>query len=186
MLAARGYNLTQEDVKMTLDQFREKYTETPSRPELTLLAGRYDDPADQIMVFFSAEAKIGVKPIREYITRMESLKISRGILVVQSVITNFGKEIIRAMQPKIILEQFQEAELMINITEHILVPTHMPLDPADKAALLLKYKLKDTQLPRIQVNDPVARFYGLTKGQVIKIVRPSETAGKYVTYRLVV
>ena len=42
----------------------------------------------------------------------------------------------------------------------------------EKSILLKRYKLKEAQLPRIQLNDPV--------------VRPSETAGKYVTYRLVV
>ena len=75
--------------------------------------------------------------------------------------------------------------MVVDITEHELVPEHQLLKPQEKADLLKQYGLEERQLPRIQKLDPVARYFGAQKGEVFRIVRKSETAGKYVTYRIV-
>lgn len=109
----------------------------------------------------------------------------RAIIVVQQGMTPSAKQSLSDMAPKYILEQFLESELLINITEHELVPEHIVLTPDEKEELLTRYKLKENQLMRIQAGDPVARYFGLKRGQVVKIIRPSETAGRYISYRLV-
>ena len=82
------------------------------------------------------------------------------------------------------MEYFRDSELLVDITEHKLVPRHILLSDAEKKELLERYRLKPSQLPRIQQQDPVARYLGLKTSQVVKIVRPSETAGRYITYRI--
>ena len=74
---------------------------------------------------------------------------------------------------------------MVNITQHEYVPQHIPLKQEEKMVLCRQYKLTDDKIPRIQHSDPISRYYGLDKGTVIKIVRRSKTAGRYVTYRIV-
>lgn len=67
--------------------------------------------------------------------------------------TPSAKQSLVDMAPKYILEQFLESELLINITEHELVPEHIVLTPDEKEELLTRYKLKENQLMRIQAGD---------------------------------
>jgi DNA-directed RNA polymerase I, II, and III subunit RPABC1 len=106
-------------------------------------------------------------------------------MVVRSPITTIMRRVIHEMK-EIVIELFKEDELLVNITKHVLVPLHQILSNDEKQLLLDRYKLKEHQLPRIQCDDPVARFYGAVPGQVIKITRRSESAGRYIIYRLVI
>merc|ERR1711963_1017665 len=183
--------VTQDELDQTLDQFKQQFGDKPSekqpsRQDLIILVAHNDDPTDQMFVFFPEDLKIGIKTIKAYCKRMQEENITRTIIVVQQGMTPSAKQSLVDMAPKYILEQFLESELLINITEHELVPEHVVMTQEEKQELLLRYKLKDNQLMRIQCGDPVSRYYGLKRGQVVKIIRSSETAGRYISYRLVV
>lgn len=176
----------ENETAVSKDAFKVKYGEEPRRDDLTVFVSKRDDPTDHIFVFFIDEPKVGVKSIKSVAEKMRSDGVSRSIIVIQEKITPFARQSLTEMQPKYLIEVFKEAELLVNITKHVLVPEHRVLTVEEKQTLLARYKVKETQLPRIQFNDPVARYYGMSRGQVVRIVRPSETAGRYVTYRFCV
>lgn len=186
MLFDRGYLITEEERDATKDVFNEKFGADVRREDLTIMASKKDDPTEQVFVFFPDEPKVGVKTIKLLAERMRNEGVQRAIMVTQANMTPFAKQCLSEMAPKYYIELFQEAELLVNITKHTLVPEHRILTVEEKQTLLDRYKVKDTQLPRIQFSDPVARYFGMKRGQVVRIVRPSETAGRYVTYRLCV
>ncbi|KAF0434859.1 RPB5 subunit of DNA-directed RNA polymerase [Gigaspora margarita] len=147
-----------------------------------------DNPNEQLLVVFPDDKPVGVKTLKALCQRMLDTKVSRGIVVFSGTMTAAANKAIQVINTKenrsYEIDTFSEADLMVNITHHQLVPKHYVLSEEEKKTLLAKYRLKETQLPRIQTTDPVAKYYGLKRGQVVKIIRSSETSGRYVTYRL--
>ncbi|KEI42291.1 uncharacterized protein L969DRAFT_69223 [Mixia osmundae IAM 14324] len=209
----RGYTMSEQEINMSLQKFTESYTmnghlEQVSRTALNFhasrhvpVAGREETEVQQIYVFFAEERSLGIKPVREFLTVLLDRNLHSGILIYKQSITPPALRASRALSSALAqagqhttAEALSESELLVNITQHTLVPKHEVLSPMDKAELLKKYRLKDTQLPRILLSDPVARYYGLKRGQVVKITRPSgkelhlhvQTAGRYASYRLAV
>ena len=84
----------------------------------------------------------------------------------------------------VFVQVFWLDKLVINITKHELVPQHRILSIKEKEKLLEKFDITNyTQLPLILKTDPIAKFYGMKRGDVCEIKRPSETSGVYINYR---
>ena len=93
---------------------------------------------------------------------------------VRSVQANYGAN----------AEIFTLAELQFNVSRHSLVPKHIKMTDRDIKDLLERYMLLSKySLPAISVADPMAKYLGLRIGDVVKILRPSKSAGESVAYR---
>lgn len=155
-----------------------KYTDPPThaRPEPGLPA------IGTVFVEFNGDETVGIKQLRTFAHYIDEQHHYTGIFIVANRVSPSALKIIPTVLPAI-LEVFREDELLVNITMHELVPKHVLLSKEEKAKLLERYRLKESQLPRIQTTDPVAKYLGLRRGQVVKIIRKSETAGRYASYR---
>ena len=65
---------------------------------------------------------------------------------------------------------------------HELVPKHYLLTKEETKELLEKFKITVTDLPQMFEKDPVAIAIGAKEGDVVKIVRQSETTVKSIDY----
>ena len=130
--------------------------------------------------------KLNKDKITQFFKIMNTFKVDSGIIIIPSSVklSQQAKREIDEINTQIQVEVFSLGELVVNITEHELVPKHILLSEEEKQVLLKRYKIKSSQLPKILITDPVARYLGLKRGQVVKIVRVSETAGRYITYRI--
>lgn len=84
------------------------------------------------------------------------------------------------------IEYFDLFELSFNISKHSLVPKHT-IVMKDKQTIMSDYNIKSIlMLPHILHTDPVARYIGAKKGDVVEITRNSITSGIHITYRICV
>lgn len=83
-------------------------------------------------------------------------------------------------------EVFYEVDLLVNIIDNNLVPKHIILSDDEANDILKEYKINKENLPRILSGDRIAKYYNVKPGQIVKIIRPSITAGNEIVYRICV
>ncbi|KAL9270875.1 DNA-directed RNA polymerase V subunit 5A-like protein [Drosera capensis] len=137
-----------------------------------------------MLVVFSGPSALKVSAIRAIFGQIANKESYNGlILVLQSHITNQAQKAVELFSMKV--EIFQITDLLVNITKHVLKPKHRVLTEQEKKKLLKKYSLEEKQLPKMSHKDAIAKYYGLEKGQVVKVMYSGEITQSHVTYRCV-
>ena len=113
---------------------------------------------------------------------MEENDASRGMIVGGDRFTPAAKKHSRKTAVELVEGNYASFDLF----GHELVPNHIIADPDEVDLVLSHYGIKKPHLPRIKRDDPAVRVLGARTGQVIRVERDSETAGRTYYYRLVV
>ena len=183
MMKDRGYNVDPSRFKVTMEGFSSIFKNDPSN--LTEVYTNND--GDRIMACYDPIERLDTKTVQNLVKKMDDANVKRMVLVgANGIATPPALRVLESYKSLgKWIEFFEFDEVVINITEHELVPKHELLTEEEKQEVLKKYNVKETQLPRILRTDPVAKYLGVRPGQILKITRKSDTAGSYVTYRLV-
>ncbi len=108
------------------------------------------------------------------------------VMTMEPVVSTFHAAAYDLYEKKKIRIRFFQAATLINTpTKHILVPKHEKISVEEKKQILSEFYAKENQLPIIRFHeDPIARVLGLVPFDVVKITRPSATAGECIMYRI--
>jgi len=125
---------------------------------------------------------VGVAYITQLKKAMDDDKVEKGIIVTIGKYTHTAKTRSKKHGIELIPKIFPS----FKIFDHDFVSKHELLTPEEKKEILEKYKMQPYQLPRINAYDPAIIAVGGNPGDIVRVIRKSQTAGKYVAYRYIV
>ncbi|CCW61252.1 unnamed protein product [Phytomonas sp. EM1] len=206
MMNDRKYLVPSELIPKTYDEFVQMYVQQldgggsgENAPKRVIQRARMTLPCERrlgangqclrAIVFFYPNDGQFTKFLQEVLNRARQDGCDRVIIITTTAPNAIMKKSVDVNNRRencIHVQLFEENDLAVNITKHELVPKHTPLEPEEVKMALQAHALELHQLPRILTTDPVAAYFGLERGQVVRIERKSMSAGLYVTYRQVV
>jgi DNA-directed RNA polymerase I, II, and III subunit RPABC1 len=195
MCTDRGYDVPEShsSVLQSIDEFKRHFVQGDTVVQWNdmMFSCRRQQDSDALQVYFIDKPMIIGEDIQATAQSARTAGINHVILVHSGKINPFAKKTKDLLASgrdggtPFMVETFELDEVVVNITKHELVPKHEPLTEEEVADMLKAHSLQLSMLPRILSSDPLSRYFGMRRGQVLKITRKSETAGTYTTYRQV-
>lgn len=130
----------------------------------------------------TTDGTVGVAYVTQLKKAMDDAEVKKGIITTIGKYTHTAKSRARQSGIELIPKIFPS----FKIFDHDFVSKHELLTSDEREQILDQYKMQPYQLPRIRASDPAVIAVGGNPGDIVKVIRNSATAGKYVAYRYVV
>lgn len=149
----------------------------------TELQGRLQKVSEYLL-YYSNKSRISEKDIEGVLQAIQESGTSRGIIIVESPPSSVILNLIRRHSD--VLQLFHKKQLIFDISTHRKVSPHRILTEEEKTTFFERYRVKPDLMPCIDSQDAMAKWIGARPGDVIEIIRKSETAGGPPYYRICV
>ena len=195
LLHDRGYTIGRNRILSFGELLREVGIKTENsipenaRSRLNYISSKRDNPEEKILIVF---LDILNKSIIRSVYLMLTEKSCKNCIIVvpkKEMITSRNMQIIDKLTVSgLKTHVFSDKELEKNVTKNKYVPRHIILSKEDADKILDNMEIKDPvkELPKILRNDPQVKYWGGKAGDIVKIIRPSETTGFTPYLRFVV
>lgn len=171
-----------ESIRQTLDAIAQLRGFTDLLEEDDRLEYTDDDSTRKLVVLF-AHNEVGKSDVYPFFSSLEEGQATEGIIVVPRKITSGAmKEIQKHPLP---IHVFLHSELVFNVLTHEFCPRYEVVPVEQHASIFTTFATAD-KLPRLRKDDPVARYMGLQKDAVVKVITPSDIMDSSVHYVVVV
>ena len=117
---------------------------------------------------------------------VDTTKTEFVVITLESISDTFDKAALNQWVTRRLRIAFFDAHTLVsNPLNHVLVPLHEVVPEDEHAALLKKHNAETkSKFPIIRFHeDIIGRILGLVPGSIVKITRPSPSAGEYILYR---
>ncbi|ABA27326.1 RNA polymerase I, II and III (nucleomorph) [Bigelowiella natans] len=185
MLYRRGYYVEKKVLNLNYSQFKKKCIEKKRYFKSFKIINHLNDTNNKIIGFYNNKGLIDVNYLGLKIEKAKTNNSNSIIFITKRYLSKQTNIALSHFRRNFNIEIFFEYEILINPIKHFLVPKHVLLAPDIKRKILKSYNVKDSQLPKIKLSDPISKYYGAKKGNMFKIIRFSENIGVYLSYRII-
>lgn len=152
-----------------------------TKSDLELILPSLRQPDQTILVNFTEEPRITAETIKSFTQKLKEKQCARGVLVYSGTVAPSSKQ---SSQLHPTIELFSEYELLTIVTTPDLSQCkHRVLTDQEKQDFLNSFQIQESDVPKLPLSEPLARYIGLLPAQIVKLTYHKELR-KFVTFRL--